>query len=104
MPATAAPNLGCSATSANNYGYRAALTRLHAFQEVDVYPTLKYRIGDRIDAAAIREGWDEALRVGVSIEDRVVVPSIVLKKLAALKQTRCRARCVRLAGSSEPCS
>jgi TnpA family transposase len=42
--------------------------RLHAFENADAYPTLKYHIGDRIDAAAIRKGWDEAMRVGVSLE------------------------------------
>src|SRR5271167_1006046 len=61
--------------------------RLHAFEGADVSPTLKHHIGDRIDAPAIREGWDEALRVGVSIEDRIVVPSALLKKLAALPKT-----------------
>jgi len=30
--------------------------RLHAFEDVGVYPLLKRHIGDRVDAAAIREG------------------------------------------------
>ncbi len=75
--------------------------RLHAFEGADVYPTLKHHIGDRINAAAIREGWDEALRVGVSIEDRVVAPSTVLKKLAALPKTNMLSRALRELGRIE---
>jgi TnpA family transposase len=75
--------------------------RLHAFKDADVYPTIKHHIGDRIDAAAIREGWDEALRVGVSIEDRIVVPSTVLKKLAALPKTNVLSRALREIGRIE---
>ena len=37
--------------------------RLHAFETAEAYPTLKHHIGERVDAAAIREGWDEALRI-----------------------------------------
>ena len=75
--------------------------RLHAVENADVYPTLKHHIGDRIDTAAIRDGWDEALRVGVSIEDRVVVPSTVLKKLAALPKTNVLSRALREIGRIE---
>jgi TnpA family transposase len=75
--------------------------RLHAFDNADAYPTLKHHIGDRIDAAAIREGWDEVLRVGVSIEDRIVVPSTVLKKLAALPKTNGLSRALREIGRIE---
>jgi TnpA family transposase len=66
--------------------------RLHSFEGADAYSTIKHHIGDRIDAAAIREGWDEALRAGVSIVDRLVVPSTLLKKLAALPKTNTLAR------------
>ena len=75
--------------------------RLHAVENADAYPTLKHHIGDRIDTAAIRDGWDEALRVGVSIEDRVVVPSTVLKKLAALPKTNVLSRALREIGRIE---
>jgi TnpA family transposase len=75
--------------------------RLHAFEDADSYPTLKHHIGDRIDTAAIRDGWDEALRVGVSIEDRIVVPSTVLKKLAALPKTNVLSRALREIGRIE---
>ena len=75
--------------------------RLHAFEDADSYPTLKHHIGDRIDTAAIREGWDEALRIGVSIEDRIVVPSTVLKKLTALPKTNVLSRALREIGRIE---
>jgi TnpA family transposase len=75
--------------------------RLHAFEGADAYPTLKHHIGERVDAAAIREGWDEALRIGISIEDRVLAPSTVLKKLAALPKTNVVSRALREIGRIE---
>jgi len=75
--------------------------RLHSFEGADAYPTIKHHIGDRIDAAAIREGWDEALRAGVSIVDRLVVPSTLLKKLAALPRTNTLSRALREIGRVE---
>ena len=75
--------------------------RLHSFEGADAYPTIKHHIGDRIDAAAIREGWDEALRAGVSIVDRLVVPSTLLKKLAALPKTNTLSRALREIGRVE---
>jgi TnpA family transposase len=75
--------------------------RLHGFEGADAYPTIKHHIGDRIDAAAIREGWDEALRAGVSIVDRLVVPSTLLKKLAALPKTNTLSRALREIGRIE---
>ena len=75
--------------------------RLHTFENADAYPTIKQHIGDRIDPAAIREGWDEALRAGVSIVDRLVVPSTLLKKLAALPKTNTLSRTLREIGRIE---
>jgi len=54
-----------------------------------------------IDAAAIREGWDEALRVGVSIEVRIIAPSTVLKALAALPKANMLSRALREIGRIE---
>ena len=76
--------------------------RLHSFEAADTYPAVKHHIaGDRIDPAAIREGWDEALRAGVSIADRLVVPSSLLKKLAALPKTNTLSRALREIGRIE---
>jgi TnpA family transposase len=75
--------------------------RLHGFEGADAYPTIKDHVGDRIDAAAIRDGWDEALRAGVSIVDRTVVPSTLLKKLAALPKTNTLSRALREIGRIE---
>jgi Tn3 transposase DDE domain/Phage integrase family len=63
--------------------------------------TLEHHIGERVDAAAIREGWDKALRIGISIEDRVLAPSTVLKKLAALPKTNVVSRALREIGRIE---
>jgi hypothetical protein len=63
--------------------------------------TLKHHIGERVDVAAIREGWDEALRIGISIEDRALAPSTVLKKLAALPKTNVVSRALREIGRIE---
>jgi TnpA family transposase len=73
--------------------------RLHAFEGADAYPTLKHHIGERVDAAAIREGWDEALRIGISIEDRVLAPSTPSRSSPPCRRrTWYRARCARSAG------
>lgn len=75
--------------------------RLHSFQGADAYPTIKHHIGECIDATAIREGWDDALRAGVSIVDRLVAPSILLRKLAALPKTNTLSRALREIGRIE---
>ena len=75
--------------------------RLHCFEGADAHPAIKHHFGDRIDAGAIREGWDEALRAGVSIVDRLVAPSTLLKKLAALPKTNMLSRALREIGRIE---
>lgn len=75
--------------------------RLHAFEDAGAYPLLKRHIGERIDVAAIREVWDEILRIGVSVEDRAIAPSTVLKKLAALPKTNVLSRALREIGRIE---
>ncbi len=62
---------------------------------------LKHHLGDRIDLAVIREAWDDMLRIGVSVEDRTVAPSTVLKKLAALPKTNVLSRALREIGRIE---
>lgn len=75
--------------------------RLHCFEGADAHPAIKHHIGDRIDADVIREGWDEALRAGVSIVDRLVAPSALLKKLSALPKTNTLSRVLREIGRIE---
>ncbi len=67
----------------------------------DADPLLRQHIGDRIDEQAIREAWDEVLRIALSIEDREVAPSTVLKKLAALPKTNLLAPALREIGRIE---
>ena len=75
--------------------------RLHCFDGAEAHPAIKHHIGDRIDADAIREGWDEMLRAGVSIKDRIVVPSTLLKKLSALPRGHTLSRALREIGRIE---
>jgi len=75
--------------------------RLHCFDGPDTHPAIKHHIGERIDADAIREGWDEMLRAGVSIKDRIVVPSTLLKKLSALPKGHTLSRALREIGRIE---
>ena len=75
--------------------------RLHVFEDADAYVLLKRHVGERIDTAAIREGWDEVLRIGLSIEGRTVAPSTALKKLAALPRTNMLSRALREIGRIE---
>jgi TnpA family transposase len=75
--------------------------RFHAFEDAGTYPLLKRHLGDRIDTAVIREAWDDMLRIGVSIEDRTVAPSTVLKKLAALPKNNILSRALREIGRIE---
>ena len=75
--------------------------RLHCFEGADAHPSIRHHVGDRIDVAAIRAGWDEALRAGVSITDRLVAPSTLLKKLAALPKTNTLSRALREIGRIE---
>jgi TnpA family transposase len=75
--------------------------RFHAFEGGDAYPAIRRHVGDRIDAAAVREAWDEVLRIGVSIADRIVVPSTILKKIAALPKSNVLSRGLREIGRIE---
>jgi TnpA family transposase len=72
---------------------------LYTFADAD--PLLRQHIGGRIDERAIREAWDEMLRIALSVENREVAPSVVLKKLAAMPKTNLLARALREIGRIE---
>ncbi len=73
----------------------------HTIDKPDNYPLLKKHIGQQINTALIRECWDELLRMGVSMSERVVAPSTILKKLAASKRPSQLARALREIGRIE---
>ncbi|ATU94014.1 hypothetical protein BLM14_19625 (plasmid) [Phyllobacterium zundukense] len=73
----------------------------HTIDRGDNYPLLKKHIGPSINTALIRECWDEILRLGVSMNERVVAPSTILKKLAASKRPSQLARALREIGRIE---
>lgn len=73
----------------------------HTVDRPDNYPLLKKHVGPSINTALIRECWDEILRLGVSMNERVVAPSTILKKLAASKRPSQLARALREIGRIE---
>ena len=74
---------------------------LYTFAGQEADPILRQHVGGRIDEQAIREAWDEILRIGLSIEDRAVAPSVVLKKLAAMPKTNLLFKALREIGRIE---
>ncbi|MGL4964065.1 MAG: Tn3 family transposase [Inquilinus sp.] len=72
---------------------------LYTFADAD--PLLRQHVGGRIDEWAIREAWDEVLRIGLSIEGREVAPSVLLKKLAAMPKTNLLVKALREIGRIE---
>jgi TnpA family transposase/transposase/cell division inhibitor SulA len=74
---------------------------LYTFAGQEADAILRQHVGGRIDEPAIREAWDEILRIGLSIEDRAVAPSVVLKKLAAMPKTNLLFKALREIGRIE---
>jgi TnpA family transposase len=60
--------------------------RLGTFAGAARYPTLAPLIGRPINTAVIREIWDAVIRIAASIKARAVLPSVMLKKLAAYRR------------------
>jgi TnpA family transposase len=57
--------------------------KLYTVEKAGTWPLLAPLIGDTIEAAAILRQWTELMRLKVSIETGAVVPSVILRKLAA---------------------
>ena len=75
--------------------------KFHAFEKPDAYPALKAHLGARINIALIRENWDELLRMAASMNERIVAPSAILKKLSASRRPSELARALRELGRIE---
>ena len=58
-------------------------------------------IGDRVDTAAILGQWTELMRLKASIETGAVVPSVILRKLAAAGAGNILSRALRALGRIE---
>ena len=59
------------------------LKRFHTFDGPDAYPALRKHIGLALRPELMREHWTEMLHLAASMNDRVVAPSTMLKKLSA---------------------
>ena len=57
--------------------------KLGTFEGHGRYPALAPLIGRPINTTVIRESWDEIVRLAASIKAHAVLPSVMLKKLAA---------------------
>jgi TnpA family transposase len=75
--------------------------KLYTIDKPSTYPLLEPLIGDVIETAAITSQWAELLRLKASIQAGVVVPSVILRKLAAAGVGNSLSRAVRALGRIE---
>ena len=75
--------------------------KFHAFEKPDAYPALKAHLGPRINIDLIRDNWGELLRMAASMNERIVAPSTILKKLSASRRPSELARALREVGRLE---
>lgn len=72
--------------------------RLYAFEPRARYGRLTPLFGQRLDANLIRAHWDDIGRVVAALGNRIVTPSLVLKKLSAYRQQNSLAAALREIG------
>ncbi len=75
--------------------------KFHTLEKATAYPALANHIGAPINTALILEHWDDLLHLAASITTRSVVPSTILKKLAASSKASQLAKALRELGSIE---
>jgi TnpA family transposase len=75
--------------------------KFHAFEKLGAYPALKADLGPRINIDLILDNWDELLRMAASMNERIVAPSTILKKLSASRRPSELARALREVGRLE---
>jgi TnpA family transposase len=75
--------------------------KLYTIEKLGTYPLLEPLIGEAIDTAAIVGQWPELMRLKVSIEAGVVLPSVILRKLAAAGPSNVLSRALRVLGRIE---
>ena len=75
--------------------------KLYTINKPSTYPLLEPLIGDTVETAAIASQWSELLRLKASIEAGVVVPSVILRKLAAAGGGNALSRALRALGRIE---
>jgi TnpA family transposase len=75
--------------------------KLYTVEKPDTYPLLEPLIGEAIDPAAIIGRWPELMRLKASIEAGAVLPSVILRKLAAAGPGNALSRALRTLGRIE---
>ena len=75
--------------------------KLYTIDKPSSYPLLEPLIGDTVETAAITSQWAELLRLKASIQAGVVVPSVILRKLAAAGSSNSMSRALRALGRIE---
>ena len=75
--------------------------KLYAIEKPSTYPLLEPLIGDAIEAVAIVNQWQELMRLKASIEAGTVLPSVILRKLAAAGAGNALSRALRALGRIE---
>jgi TnpA family transposase len=75
--------------------------KLYTIEKPGTYPLLEPLIGEAIDRTAVIEQWVELMRLKVSIEAGVVLPSVILRKLAAAGPGNALSRALRTLGRIE---
>jgi len=72
--------------------------KLYTIEKPGSYPLLEPLIGEAIDPTAIVGQWPELMRLKVSIEAGAVLPSVILRKLAAAGPGNALSRSLRALG------
>jgi TnpA family transposase len=75
--------------------------KLYTVEKAATWPLLAPLIGDTVDTVAILGQWTELLRLKASIETGAVVPSVILRKLAAAGAGNVLSRALRALGRIE---
>jgi TnpA family transposase len=75
--------------------------KLYTIDKPSTYPLLEPLIGDMIETAAITNQWAELMRLKASIQAGVVIPSVILRKLAAAGGGNALSRALRALGRIE---
>jgi TnpA family transposase len=75
--------------------------KLYTIEKPSAYPLLEPLIGEAIDPATIIGQWPELVRLKVSIEAGAVLPSVILRKLAAAGSGNALSRALRTLGRIE---
>ena len=75
--------------------------KLYTLEKPGAYPLLEPLIGEAIDPAVVIAQWPELMRLKASIEAGTVLPSVILRKLAAAGPGNALSRALRALGRIE---